>query len=166
MAKQRYSGKPQVCKRTYSPAVDRLYQAPNRCNKKSGTIPQRRGGSSSGTPIRRHVFSTYTVFIAAILLFRIPDVKRRCGTPDPGKSPEQRHVDIAVIGGSLAGCAATRLLAHEGFKVALVEHHEDLEALTQLCMHFIQATFSNDSSSLPRRRSLRRRGICTRTEPG
>jgi hypothetical protein len=57
------------------------------------------------------------------------------------------------------------LFPHEGFKVALVEHHEDLEAFKQLCTHFVQASFSNDSSSLPRRRTLRRRGNCTRTRP-
>ncbi len=48
--------------------------------------------------------------------------------------------DVAIVGGSLAGCTAARLFAREGLRVALIEKHSDPTAYKRLCGHFIQAS--------------------------
>lgn len=48
------------------------------------------------------------------------------------------HADVAVVGASLAGCTAARLLALEGLRVALIERQSDRAAYKHLCGHFIQ----------------------------
>ncbi len=48
--------------------------------------------------------------------------------------------DVAIVGGSLAGCAAARLLAQGGSSVVLIEKHSDPNAYKRLCGHFIQAS--------------------------
>jgi 2-polyprenyl-6-methoxyphenol hydroxylase-like FAD-dependent oxidoreductase len=55
-------------------------------------------------------------------------------------SPPQLDVDVAVVGASLAGCTAARLLGSAGVRVALVERHADPEAYKRLCGHYIQAS--------------------------
>jgi flavin-dependent dehydrogenase len=49
-------------------------------------------------------------------------------------------VDVAVVGGSLAGCAAARMYAQRGLRVALIEKHSEPDAYKRLCGHFIQAS--------------------------
>jgi menaquinone-9 beta-reductase len=46
--------------------------------------------------------------------------------------------DVAVVGGSIAGCAAATLLARQGARVALIESHSDPKAFKSLCTHLIQ----------------------------
>jgi len=47
--------------------------------------------------------------------------------------------DVVVVGGSLAGCAAARLLALRGARVAVVEKRTQLDAYKVVCTHNIQA---------------------------
>ena len=47
--------------------------------------------------------------------------------------------DVVVVGGSLAGCAAARLLALRGARVALVEKRPAGDAYKVVCTHNIQA---------------------------
>jgi 2-polyprenyl-6-methoxyphenol hydroxylase-like FAD-dependent oxidoreductase len=61
------------------------------------------------------------------------------GPCDPPLLPPSTF-DVIVVGAGLAGCAAARLFALEGLRVALVEHHRDAHAYKQLCTHFIQAS--------------------------
>jgi len=50
-----------------------------------------------------------------------------------------RDYDAVVVGGSLAGCAAARLLALRGARVAVVEKRAELDAYKVICTHNIQA---------------------------
>ncbi|HEY4779552.1 MAG TPA: NAD(P)/FAD-dependent oxidoreductase [Solirubrobacterales bacterium] len=50
-----------------------------------------------------------------------------------------REYDVVVVGGSLAGCAAARLLALHGARVAVVEKRPELDAYKVVCTHNIQA---------------------------
>jgi menaquinone-9 beta-reductase len=50
-----------------------------------------------------------------------------------------REYDVVVVGGSLAGCAAARLLALRGARVAVVEKRPELDAYKVVCTHNIQA---------------------------
>jgi 2-polyprenyl-6-methoxyphenol hydroxylase-like FAD-dependent oxidoreductase len=50
-----------------------------------------------------------------------------------------REYDVVVVGGSLAGCAAARLLALQGARVAVVEKRPELDAYKVVCTHNIQA---------------------------
>jgi menaquinone-9 beta-reductase len=50
-----------------------------------------------------------------------------------------REYDVVVVGGSLAGCAAARLLALRGAHVAVVEKRPELDAHKVICTHNIQA---------------------------
>lgn len=51
---------------------------------------------------------------------------------------EALHVDVAVVGASVAGCAAATLFASEGLRVALVEKASQEESYKRLCTHFLQ----------------------------
>ncbi len=51
----------------------------------------------------------------------------------------EREYDVVVVGGSLAGCAAARLLALRGARVAVVEKRPELDAYKVICTHNIQA---------------------------
>ncbi|MGQ0678104.1 MAG: alpha/beta fold hydrolase [Actinomycetota bacterium] len=46
--------------------------------------------------------------------------------------------DVAVVGGSIAGCTAAMLYARQGRSVALIESRDNPEAYKTLCTHFIQ----------------------------
>jgi flavin-dependent dehydrogenase len=46
--------------------------------------------------------------------------------------------DAIVVGASVAGCAAARLFAQRGARVALVERRPDLDAYKTVCTHYIQ----------------------------
>ena len=48
--------------------------------------------------------------------------------------------DVAIVGGSLAGCTAAILLGQEGLRVAVVEKQPDPKAFKRMCTHFIQAS--------------------------
>lgn len=48
--------------------------------------------------------------------------------------------DVAVVGASLAGCAAAIQLGRAGHRVALVEKQPDPQAFKRICSHFIQAS--------------------------
>jgi flavin-dependent dehydrogenase len=49
-----------------------------------------------------------------------------------------RRFDVAVVGGSVAGCAAARLFAKAGATVALIERRPDPAAYKVTCTHAIQ----------------------------
>jgi 2-polyprenyl-6-methoxyphenol hydroxylase-like FAD-dependent oxidoreductase len=46
--------------------------------------------------------------------------------------------DVAMVGASIAGCAAATLFARRGARVALIERRSDPDAYKTLCTHFIQ----------------------------
>jgi menaquinone-9 beta-reductase len=48
--------------------------------------------------------------------------------------------DAAIVGASLAGCAAAILLARAGVRVALVEKSPDPQAFKRVCSHYIQSS--------------------------
>lgn len=48
--------------------------------------------------------------------------------------------DAAIVGASLAGCAAAILLARSGARVALVEKSPDSQAFKKICSHYIQSS--------------------------
>jgi flavin-dependent dehydrogenase len=50
---------------------------------------------------------------------------------------EMRDFDVAVVGASVAGCAAARLFAQAGARVALIEKHSDPAAYKVMCTHAI-----------------------------
>jgi flavin-dependent dehydrogenase len=63
--------------------------------------------------------------------------------PDPYASnmvPDRADYDVAVVGASLAGCAAAILLARAGASVALVEKSPDPQAFKRICSHYIQSS--------------------------
>lgn len=55
-------------------------------------------------------------------------------------SPGARDFDVAIVGASLAGCAAAILLGRQGARVALIERRPDPSAYKVLCTHYIQAS--------------------------
>jgi 2-polyprenyl-6-methoxyphenol hydroxylase-like FAD-dependent oxidoreductase len=54
--------------------------------------------------------------------------------------PRRAEFDVVVSGASIAGCAAARLFALEGARVALVERRPDLTAYKVACTHQIQSS--------------------------
>lgn len=48
-----------------------------------------------------------------------------------------KNFDVAVVGGSVAGCTAARLFAERGASVALVERRPDISAYKVTCTHAI-----------------------------
>lgn len=54
--------------------------------------------------------------------------------------PSRPDFDVVVVGASLAGCAAARLLALGGARVALVERRPDPAAYKVTCTHQIQSS--------------------------
>lgn len=48
--------------------------------------------------------------------------------------------DVAVVGASLAGCAAAIQLGRAGLRVAVIEKQPDPQAFKRICSHFIQAS--------------------------
>jgi 2-polyprenyl-6-methoxyphenol hydroxylase-like FAD-dependent oxidoreductase len=46
--------------------------------------------------------------------------------------------DVAIVGGSIAGCTAATFLARRGAKVAVLERAADPNAYKTMCTHFIQ----------------------------
>jgi flavin-dependent dehydrogenase len=55
-------------------------------------------------------------------------------------SVRAKDFDVAVVGGSLAGCSAARLFAQAGASVALIERRPDPAAYKVTCTHAIAAT--------------------------
>lgn len=51
--------------------------------------------------------------------------------------------DVAVVGGSLAGCATAILLARQGARVAILERSPDPQTFKRVCTHFIQPSARN-----------------------
>src|SRR6266516_589022 len=52
----------------------------------------------------------------------------------------QSLYDVAIVGASIAGCAAATLLARKGAKVALIERNIAANAYKKVCTHYIQAS--------------------------
>jgi 2-polyprenyl-6-methoxyphenol hydroxylase-like FAD-dependent oxidoreductase len=46
--------------------------------------------------------------------------------------------DVVIVGASVAGCTAARLLGQAGARVALVERRPDLDGYKTVCTHYIQ----------------------------
>jgi flavin-dependent dehydrogenase len=59
-----------------------------------------------------------------------------------GASIGARDYDVAIVGASIAGCAAATFLARSGAKVALLESHSDPKTFKRTCTHFIQSSAS------------------------
>jgi menaquinone-9 beta-reductase len=52
----------------------------------------------------------------------------------------EKGFDVAVVGASIAGCAAATLFARRGASVALIESHSDPGAYKHACTHMIQSS--------------------------
>lgn len=52
---------------------------------------------------------------------------------------ETLKTDVAIVGGSIAGCAAAVMLARQGLKVEIIERQASVAAYKRVCTHFIQA---------------------------
>src|SRR2546423_5388100 len=51
-----------------------------------------------------------------------------------------QRFDVAIVGASIAGCAAARLFAQAGARVALIERRPDPAAYKVVCTHAIQSS--------------------------
>jgi len=58
----------------------------------------------------------------------------------PMAALDHSQYDVAIIGASIAGCAAATFFARRGLQVALVEQTEDPQAFKKVCTHFIQSS--------------------------
>src|ERR1700751_4017445 len=54
--------------------------------------------------------------------------------------PSHPQYDVAIIGASIAGCAAAIFFGRAGARVALIERDSDPAGCKKLCTHFIQAS--------------------------
>ncbi len=54
--------------------------------------------------------------------------------------PEASEYDVAIVGASLAGCAAAILFGRAGARVALVDKRPDPQAFKRVCTHFVQSS--------------------------
>jgi menaquinone-9 beta-reductase len=54
--------------------------------------------------------------------------------------PSHSQCDVAIVGGSIAGCAAAIFFGRAGARVALIERDRDPSGYKKLCTHFIQAS--------------------------
>lgn len=77
---------------------------------------------------------------------------------EAGLSSRCAHYDVAIVGASIAGCAAAVLLARRGASVALVERAPDPDAYKVLCTHFIQPSATPTIERLGLRRPLEEAG--------
>jgi 2-polyprenyl-6-methoxyphenol hydroxylase-like FAD-dependent oxidoreductase len=48
--------------------------------------------------------------------------------------------DVAIVGASVGGCTAARLLAQQGARVALIERKPEIDAHKTVCTHYIQSS--------------------------
>lgn len=46
--------------------------------------------------------------------------------------------DVAIVGASIAGCAAAMLFSKKGARIALIERERAMDAYKKVCTHFIQ----------------------------
>ncbi|MCL4295528.1 MAG: NAD(P)/FAD-dependent oxidoreductase [Anaerolineae bacterium] len=46
--------------------------------------------------------------------------------------------DVIIVGASAGGCTAAILFARQGFRVALLERHRDINAYKKVCTHYLQ----------------------------
>jgi flavin-dependent dehydrogenase len=54
--------------------------------------------------------------------------------------PSYSQYDVAIVGASIAGCAAAIFFGRAGARVALIERDSDPAGYKKLCTHFIQAS--------------------------
>ena len=54
--------------------------------------------------------------------------------------PSHSQYDVAIVGASIAGCAAAILFGRAGARVALIERDRDPAGYKKLCTHYIQAS--------------------------
>jgi 2-polyprenyl-6-methoxyphenol hydroxylase-like FAD-dependent oxidoreductase len=54
--------------------------------------------------------------------------------------PSRSQYDVAVVGASIAGCAAAIFFGRAGARVALIERDRDPAGYKKVCTHFIQAS--------------------------
>jgi menaquinone-9 beta-reductase len=54
--------------------------------------------------------------------------------------PSRSQYDVAVVGASIAGCAAAIFFGRVGARVALIERDRDPAGYKKLCTHFVQAS--------------------------
>ncbi|MGC1166520.1 MAG: NAD(P)/FAD-dependent oxidoreductase [Solirubrobacterales bacterium] len=65
---------------------------------------------------------------------------RQDTTGEAGIFSNRPDYDVAIVGASLAGCAAAIALGRTGARVALIEKQPDAGAFKRICSHFIQAS--------------------------
>ena len=54
--------------------------------------------------------------------------------------PSQSQYDVAIVGASIAGCAAAIFFGRAGARVALIERDRDPAGYKKICTHYIQAS--------------------------
>ena len=54
--------------------------------------------------------------------------------------PSRPQYDVAIVGASIAGCAAAIFFGRRGHRVALIERDPDPKAYKKVCTHFVQAS--------------------------
>ena len=54
--------------------------------------------------------------------------------------PSNSQYDVAIVGASIAGCAAAIFFGRAGAHVALIERDRDSAGYKKVCTHFIQAS--------------------------
>ena len=54
--------------------------------------------------------------------------------------PSHPQYDVAIVGASIAGCAAAIFFGRAGARVALIERDRDPAGYKRLCTHYIQAS--------------------------
>src|SRR5919201_2261762 len=54
--------------------------------------------------------------------------------------PSHSQYDVAIVGASIAGCAAAIFFGRAGARVALIERDSDPAGYKKLCTHYIQAS--------------------------
>ncbi len=70
-----------------------------------------------------------------------------------------KDFDVAIVGGSVAGCAAARMFARQGASVALVERHADPSAYKVTCTHAVLPSATPAIERLGLAPALAERGV-------
>lgn len=76
--------------------------------------------------------------------------------------PSQSQYDAAIVGASIAGCAAAIFLGRAGARVALIERDRDPAGYKKLCTHPLRDRVAPIPKTGLSRNILRRRSLALR----
>ena len=82
--------------------------------------------------------------------------------------PSHSQYDVAIVGASIAGCAAAIFFGRAGARVARIERDRDPSGYKKLCTHFIQAIIQDKAAgaaaqAAPHLAALTRYAQCMRS---